>query len=66
MRICVPTEVKNNEYRVALAPAGVPDLVLTGADDALAAGVNTARRDVSNAGVAAAHGLPLEPISAVN
>ena len=27
MRICVPTEVKNNEYRVALTPAGVHDLV---------------------------------------
>lgn len=30
MRISVPTEVKNNEYRVALTPAGVHDLVLSG------------------------------------
>lgn len=30
MRICVPTEVKNNEYRVALTPAGVHDLVAAG------------------------------------
>ncbi|NYE20870.1 alanine dehydrogenase [Microbacterium immunditiarum] len=30
MRICVPTEVKNNEYRVALTPSGVHDLVLAG------------------------------------
>ena len=30
MRISVPTEVKNNEYRVALTPAGVHDLVLAG------------------------------------
>ncbi|MGM1015950.1 MAG: alanine dehydrogenase [Actinomycetota bacterium] len=35
------------------------------ADDALAAGLNTARGAVFNAGVAAAHGLPLEPMSAV-
>ncbi|MCR2826071.1 alanine dehydrogenase [Microbacterium sp. zg.Y909] len=30
MRICVPTEVKNNEYRVALTPAGVHDLTSSG------------------------------------
>jgi len=30
MRISVPTEVKNNEYRVALTPAGVHDLVRAG------------------------------------
>lgn len=30
MRISVPTEVKNNEYRVALTPAGVHDLTLAG------------------------------------
>lgn len=30
MRISVPTEVKNNEYRVALTPAGVHDLVHAG------------------------------------
>ncbi|MGL3149970.1 alanine dehydrogenase [Microbacterium sp. A82] len=30
MRIGVPTEVKNNEYRVALTPAGVHDLVRSG------------------------------------
>ncbi|MDR6866468.1 alanine dehydrogenase [Microbacterium resistens] len=30
MRIAVPTEVKNNEFRVALTPAGVHDLVLAG------------------------------------
>ena len=30
MRISVPTEVKNNEYRVALTPAGVHDLVRSG------------------------------------
>ncbi|MCR2810116.1 MULTISPECIES: alanine dehydrogenase [unclassified Microbacterium] len=30
MRISVPTEVKNNEYRVALTPSGVHDLVQAG------------------------------------
>src|SRR6478672_11374282 len=30
MRISVPTEVKNNEYRVALTPAGVHDLTAQG------------------------------------
>ncbi|KRA22362.1 alanine dehydrogenase [Microbacterium sp. Root61] len=30
MRISVPSEVKNNEYRVALTPAGVHDLVRAG------------------------------------
>jgi len=30
MRISVPTEVKNNEFRVALTPAGVHDLVAAG------------------------------------
>ena len=30
MRICVPTEIKNNEYRVALTPAGVHELVSSG------------------------------------
>lgn len=30
MRISVPTEIKNNEYRVALTPAGVHDLVRGG------------------------------------
>lgn len=30
MRISVPTEIKNNEYRVALTPAGVHDLAVSG------------------------------------
>ena len=30
MRIAVPTEVKNHEYRVALTPAGVKELVSAG------------------------------------
>ncbi|MFV0319991.1 MAG: alanine dehydrogenase [Microbacterium sp.] len=32
MRVSVPTEVKNNEFRVALTPAGVHDLVAQGHD----------------------------------
>jgi alanine dehydrogenase len=38
MRISVPTEVKNNEYRVALTPAGVHDLVRAGHDVAVQSG----------------------------
>ncbi len=30
MRISVPTEIKNNEYRVALTPSGVHDLAVAG------------------------------------
>ncbi|MEY3310401.1 MAG: alanine dehydrogenase, partial [Actinomycetota bacterium] len=30
MRIAVPAEIKNNEYRVAITPAGVKDLVSAG------------------------------------
>ena len=30
MRIAVPAEIKNNEYRVAITPAGVKDLVAAG------------------------------------
>ncbi|ANP71819.1 alanine dehydrogenase [Cryobacterium arcticum] len=30
MRICVPKEIKDNEFRVAITPAGVHDLVLHG------------------------------------
>ncbi len=32
MRICVPSEIKNNEYRVALTPSGVHDLAASGHD----------------------------------
>ena len=30
MRISIPREIKNNEYRVAITPAGVHDLVANG------------------------------------
>ncbi|MET4781881.1 alanine dehydrogenase [Glaciihabitans sp. UYNi722] len=32
MRVAVPTEIKNNEFRVAITPAGVHDLVAHGHD----------------------------------
>ncbi|WP_104177285.1 alanine dehydrogenase [Cryobacterium sp. Y50] len=38
MRIAVPTETKNNEFRVAITPAGVHDLVLHGHDVVVQAG----------------------------
>ena len=30
MRVAVPSEIKNNEYRVAITPAGVHELVVAG------------------------------------
>ena len=30
MRVGIPTEIKNNEYRVAITPAGVAELVHRG------------------------------------
>jgi alanine dehydrogenase len=38
MRIAVPTEVKNNEYRVAITPAGVHELVRHGHEVFIQAG----------------------------
>ena len=38
MRIAVPTEIKNNEFRVAITPAGVHDLVLHGHEVMVQAG----------------------------
>jgi alanine dehydrogenase len=32
MKVCVPSEIKNNEFRVAITPAGVGDLVSLGHD----------------------------------
>ena len=41
MRISVPTEVKNNEYRVALTPAGVHDLTAQGHEVIVQRGAGT-------------------------
>ena len=41
MRIAVPAEVKNNEYRVAITPAGVHDLVSHGHEVLVQAGAGT-------------------------
>lgn len=41
MRISVPIEVKNNEYRVALTPAGVNDLVSAGHEVIVQSGAGT-------------------------
>ncbi|MDF2826182.1 MAG: alanine dehydrogenase, partial [Mycobacterium sp.] len=38
MRVGIPTEIKNNEYRVAITPAGVAELVRRGHDVAIQAG----------------------------
>lgn len=38
MRVGIPTEIKNNEFRVAITPAGVAELVRRGHDVAVQAG----------------------------
>ncbi|BBY60133.1 alanine dehydrogenase [Mycolicibacterium sarraceniae] len=38
MRVGIPTEIKNNEYRVAITPAGVSELVRRGHEVAVQAG----------------------------
>ncbi len=44
MRIGIPAEVKNHEYRVAITPAGVTELVLNGHDVFIQAEPASARR----------------------
>ena len=41
MRVGVPTEVKNHEYRVAITPAGVHELTRHGHDVLVQAGAGT-------------------------
>ena len=38
MRVGIPTEIKNNEYRVAITPAGVAELVRRGHEVLIQAG----------------------------
>ncbi len=41
MRIGIPAEVKNHEYRVAITPAGVNELMLNGHEIFVQAGAGT-------------------------
>ncbi|MBX0301642.1 alanine dehydrogenase [Cryobacterium sp. 1639] len=41
MRVAVPSEIKNNEFRVAITPAGVHDLVLHGHEVLIQSGAGT-------------------------
>ena len=41
MRVGVPTEIKNNEFRVAITPAGVAELVQRGHEVLIQAGAGT-------------------------
>lgn len=41
MKVAIPTEIKNSEYRVAITPAGVHDLVANGHDVAIQAGAGS-------------------------
>ena len=42
MRVGIPTEIKNNEYRVAITPAGVAELVRRGHEVLIQAGAGHA------------------------
>lgn len=53
MRVAVPAEVKNNEFRVAITPAGVHDLVSNGHDVVVQAGAGTGSSIPDEAYVAA-------------
>ncbi|OHV10918.1 alanine dehydrogenase [Kushneria phosphatilytica] len=55
MRIAVPAEIKNHEYRVALTPAGVRELVEHGHDVTVqrGAGIGTGYEDAAYEGVGA-------------
>ena len=49
MRISVPAEIKNNEYRVAITPAGVKDLVSAGHDVMVQTGAGLGSRITDDA-----------------
>src|SRR4051794_4189009 len=53
MRVGVPTEIKNNENRVALTPAGVHELVRRGHDVVIQAGAGLGAQITDEAYVAA-------------
>ena len=59
MRIAVPAEVKNNEYRVAITPAGVHDLVSHGHEVIVEAGAGLGSRITDEA--YAEQGARIEP-----
>ncbi len=53
MKVAVPTEIKNNEFRVAITPAGVHDLVSHGHDVVIQAGAGLGSSIADEAYVAA-------------
>jgi alanine dehydrogenase len=56
MRVAVPAEVKNNEFRVAVTPSGVHDLVAHGHDVVIEAGAGVGS-SISDEAYAAAGGI---------
>ena len=62
MRVAVPTEIKNNEFRVAITPAGVHDLVSHGHEVLIQAGAGAGSSISDEAYVAA--GATLAPDAA--
>jgi len=62
MRVAVPTEIKNNEFRVAITPAGVHDLVSNGHEVLIQSGAGAGSSISDEAYVAA--GATLAPDAA--
>lgn len=56
MRVAVPAEIKNNEFRVAITPSGVHDLVAHGHDVVIEAGAGVGS-SISDEAYAAAGGV---------
>ena len=64
MKIAVPAEVKNNEYRVAITPAGVHDLVANGHEVLVQSGAglgSSSRGSFCTSGVGATRALRTMP-----
>ena len=57
MRVGVPTEIKNNENRVALTPAGVHELVRRGHEVVIQAGAGLGSRITDEEFIAAGAGI---------
>jgi len=69
VKIGVPREIKNHEYRVAITPSGVHELVRAGHDvfieGTAGEGLNTHDGSVTNQPVAQAHEMPFAELAGV-
>lgn len=63
MRVGVPTETKTNEFRVAITPAGVAELVRRGHDVLVQTGAGEDRRSPTPSSRRRARNSPIRPNS---